>query len=141
MKKVRVLKEMPFAKVGEEFELPPDGTWCIDNDCEGKKTWFGLEILKLIDNGWLEWVEEEKSLTRKIFEKFNSESINYRYKESLCATFAQIAREHYQEDFKKRLDSIQKHLEDLESTGDIQVRSKWSWKGFIDMHRKALEDA
>ena len=53
MKKVRVLKEMPKVRVGEE----------VFATCDLFYTWrdsVGIDFL--ITNGWLEWVEEDKSL-------------------------------------------------------------------------------
>ena len=53
-KKVRVLKEMPFAKVGEELSF--EDYFLMD-----AKTNSDV----LFATGWLEWVEEEKSLEEK----------------------------------------------------------------------------
>jgi len=65
MKRVRVLKDMPFAKVGEEFDISIDG-FIIDNKCDGM--YIGLDPSTFVRDGWLEWVEEPKSLEEKMKE-------------------------------------------------------------------------
>lgn len=61
MKRVRVLKEMPFAKVGQMFEKSLGTTlFCIGGILYTQQNVDGL-IGK-----WLEWVEEEKSLEEKL---------------------------------------------------------------------------
>lgn len=59
MKKVRVLKEMPFAKIGLVEESDNSGYFHIG---ECTVIWNPKEIQKWIDTGWLEWVKEPKEL-------------------------------------------------------------------------------
>ncbi len=73
MKKVRVLKEMPFAKVGD----------VIDTKLFPCDLYFFLT-----KNKYIEWVEEPKSLEEK-FDIFLGGGFNAR------RGLAQIAREHY----------------------------------------------
>lgn len=54
MKKVRVLKEMPSYPEGLEFNIERNDELC------------GHKVYCLIEDGWLEWVEEPKSLEEKI---------------------------------------------------------------------------
>lgn len=113
MKKIRVIKDLPFAKVGEEFDLNCDGELYI---WSGRHTIIMIE--KMIKDGWLEWVEEPKTLEDKFRDKYSvwyPESPN-NYK---MIALAHIAKEHYLEVFDKfntgkivevELDAIIKHI-------------------------------
>ena len=58
--KVRVIKEMPTCKVGEEFNWNDDSLFLIfGTNGYGNMKW-------LIENGWLEEVKEEKTLKEKL---------------------------------------------------------------------------
>lgn len=64
MRKVRVLREMPFAKVGDTAIESRDGSFYI----KGQKSvdcYTRFQVDYLIEDGWLSWVEEEKSLEEK----------------------------------------------------------------------------
>ena len=62
MKKIRVLKELPFGKVGTVIEQS-----CRDGDYKFVSKRFAqyftdFEVDNMIEDGWLEYVEEKKSL-------------------------------------------------------------------------------
>ena len=67
MRRVRVEREMPFAKVGEVFDTgnyPSFGLQVVFEGCVlGKE-----QIDKLIKDGWLSYVEEPKSLDNILHE-------------------------------------------------------------------------
>ncbi len=67
MKKVRVIKEMPFAKVGTVIELDEvRSNSIVINTIDGLYYRFVKdELTYLIEDKWLEWVKEEKSLEEK----------------------------------------------------------------------------
>jgi len=88
MRKVRVEKEMPFAKVGEEFEVKD-----YHIRVGGLRPFQSYPIMQLVADGWLSWVEEEKSLEEK-FEKLGSSF-------SGKNAYANIAKSHYLEVFEK----------------------------------------
>jgi len=92
MKKVRCIKEMPFCKVGEVFEVDNSG-------CLVFKTTISYEVDKSVKDGWLEWVEEEKSLELKledIFSACSTGTCNNIISKIICTT-----REHYLAVFDK----------------------------------------
>jgi len=63
--KVRVIKEMPFAKVGEMYEIGKK--WIVENDWTTNALAFSdCEVLKMLRDGWLEEVKEEESLADMI---------------------------------------------------------------------------
>jgi len=105
-KRVRVLKEMPFAKIGEEFEI----------DENSFQTWdFQRGILKaqdLVDYGIWKWVEEEKSLWEKLAES-NLNGDDYK-------TQAQIAEAHYRSKFDAALESEMSSAQLLEDFSVIR---------------------
>lgn len=96
MKKVRVLKEMPFAKVGEESYTIEHGIFQYGQQLGGYNLYV-KDIDKWIKDGWLEWVEEPKSLEEKLEQlKLRVTAENYitlKYEDT--ALVAQIAKEHY----------------------------------------------
>ena len=118
LKRVRILKEMPWVRVDEDFALDKNGEWFL----HPAVVHSSFAIQKMIDWGWLEWVEEDKSLEEKIEAKLLrtgetlEANVHYRSKE-----LAQIAREHTLEVFDKA------HRE----FGNVHI---------FDI-RKALEDA
>ena len=96
MKKVRVLKEMPFAKVGEELDLNDNTPFWGYITKGGSSVCPSIETL--MNDGWLEWVEEEKRLEDKFIDS--------------CTTFGEttkwevlvsVAKQHTLEVVKKAL--------------------------------------
>ena len=87
-KRVKVLKDMPFAKAGDILIL--------DNALQlrGKGEWhFGrIEVARMILNGWLEEVKE-KSLADKMMKKKH-----WTLSEDSANDLAQIANEHYEKE-------------------------------------------
>ncbi len=102
MRKVKCIKELPFCKIGEEFEML-HGLYCNfnNNHCAAKKgtNWFPVDVL--IKDGWLEWVEEEKSLE----EELHSELYQH-IGTSGCHLVARIARKHENKRYLKVLDKL-----------------------------------
>ena len=101
MKEVRVLKEMPFAKVGEEFEVNDQyidfgNGW----SCSG-----GQAIGQNIDAGWLEWVKEERSLEEEFDEADNNAPARLI---SSNRSKAQIATDHERKRYMKKFDKAVK---------------------------------
>lgn len=91
MKKVRVLKEMPFAEVGKELTIS-----------EGQDQWLEpIRINELVKRGWLEWVEEEKILEERFAENCEKLVIYEKNAEvselikCLWKEHAQIAKKHF----------------------------------------------
>ena len=69
MKKVRVLREMPFAKVGEEFELDCNSAETLNIKANvGRYSFTAQQISALVYTGWLSYVEEPKSLDNILHE-------------------------------------------------------------------------
>ena len=103
MKKVRVIKEMPFAKVGDVFEIYD--TAYVSNAIKPGKVagmYEDLCVDSFIREGWLEYVEEEKSLEEKLNVWFKNKVRQYQSSKSLDGgQVAQIAKEHYLEVFNK----------------------------------------
>lgn len=91
MRRVKVLKEMPFAKVGEEINTL-DFCFLIA---------FGGTQESLIKDGWLEYVEEEKTLEEKIKEQVITTTSCSTLNDTSCKSLSQIAKEHYLEVFDK----------------------------------------
>lgn len=98
MKKVRVLKELPGQKIGVELLIDEDSGITL----KGQNYWIPIEedeVLQMIEDGWLEYVEEERTLQKKIsetpFERCeNHEGLLYIDYPS-CAAFSNVAREHF----------------------------------------------
>lgn len=62
MRKVRVLREMPYGKVGEIWKENSGGYY---SDIS-----FGITAVnKMVKDGWLEWIEDPKTLVDKFKEK------------------------------------------------------------------------
>lgn len=105
MKRVRVLKEMPFAKVWEEFEVTEFNLKHEDDYCTIGDFNVDMKTLeKWFYDGWLEWVEEDKSLADEIHGEWikpgvDAVTINKERAESI----AQIAKEHYQKKFDETI--------------------------------------
>jgi len=86
MRKVRVLKATPYFKVGD-----------ILND---SVFWPYEDFLNnLIKNGWLEWVEEDKSLEEEFSDTAKKSRNFYMNSDLWHSLFAKIAKEHYQKKF------------------------------------------
>ena len=86
-KRVKVLKDMPFAKAGDILIL--------DNALQlrGKGEWhFGrIEVARMILNGWLEEINNESLLSKFM------DSRTFLHAES-AEEFAKIANEHYEKE-------------------------------------------
>lgn len=95
--RVRVLKEMPFAKVGYIFENLQTGIITINGVLI-----YPAEIENWINNGWLEEVKEEQTLAEK-FEAVTKQNIvtfeTYKLNPKLAKHLSDIARQHYLERF------------------------------------------
>ncbi len=126
--KVRVLKKLPFAEVGEVINISDGdyfGTFDMFNleskglDCGIYKEKKPVHVFDMINKGWLEKVKEE-SLTKIIYKKYE-QYLNWSDAEKL----AQIAKEHYLEVFDKSYDKgVDKNCDSC-----------------INVGRKALEQA
>jgi len=97
-KRVRVLKEMPFAKVGFEYQINLTKHIFI-----GGMELSTHELEDLIDRNWLEWVEEDKSLAQKY------KDIGKVY-DNTAEEMAQIADIHYKEYYQKKFDEAADEL-------------------------------
>ena len=113
MKKVKVLKEMPFAKVGNEFELCEAGWLKLTSIKDDYLPIRPQEVQQMIKDGWLEWVEEEKSLPCKIMESYP------RLTKMESVGSAHLAKEHCLEVFDEALKNyalnMRQHDKDQES--------------------------
>ena len=92
MKRVRVLQDMPFAKVGDEIVIYfyNGVTESLKQGlCIGEQT-FDL----IIEQGWLEWIEEEKSLEDKLIDNYNKNKYSLNVNRCMKDN-AQIAKEHF----------------------------------------------
>jgi len=78
-------------------------------------------------------LEEPKTLK----EKFIEADVDNKNFLSINKIKAQIAKEH----IKPILDGISLNLHDLEKIGDISINSGMTWKGFMEVYYKDLEDA
>ena len=92
MKKIRVLKEMPFAKVGEiipetvMYSMYPENT------------------KRLISEGWLEWVEEEKTLKEVLIDFKNK--VKASSSDEIIGEIANTVKQHTLEVFDKAMKGI-----------------------------------
>ena len=97
MKKVKVIKEMPFAKVGDIWDVKDRGlnhttrTFTLTT-----VPYKDTPVEPMIRDGWLEWVEEPKSL-EEIFKDYYNQEGGYPNYEDL----AKIAYNHYKDIFDK----------------------------------------
>lgn len=103
IKRVRVLREMPFAKVGEEFE--PNGLLVTIGKIY---TWskFTCSANALVDGGWIEWVEEEKSLEDKFMDvelPKDGEMCGNCFGPKATKILFQIATDHFKEKFNEAI--------------------------------------
>jgi len=101
-KRVRVLKEMPFAKVGEVLFLSDHDELIFEKSGIVMVVYIHTAVLTLVKDGYLEWVEKDNSLE----EEFTSDGINvpdglggFEHKYIKCDVAAQIADTHYQKKF------------------------------------------
>jgi len=129
MKKVRVLKEMPFAKVGEELELEEDKPIC-----ESKLSKFGFYVYHLVAHGWCEYIEEPKSLEEKFTDKFKSDQFFVMSNEMRARCFAHVAHEHEK---KVHIDAFKEEVERIDGLGLLE---KSIFLKIIPIFLKALED-
>jgi hypothetical protein len=91
MKKVRVEKEMPFVEVGEVLEVDNSSGIIIRNS-----KFFPSEVFDLIAQGWLSWVEDDKSLEEKLSLKLYGWGHNVKHN-VFGEELAQIVKKHYQQ--------------------------------------------
>ena len=85
MKKIRVIKDMPFAKVGTVWKLHGEVV-IIDTTTEHEAYYDATEMVQL---GYFEWVEEPKTLAQKLEE---GDEFGKNYKD-----LAMIAKEYFQQ--------------------------------------------
>ena len=122
MKRVRVCKEMPFAKVGEELEVKMEGDWQYI-ETGGERPIMQYPVIALINRGWLEWVEEDKSLEEKIYNWYTDGhyiECTDKWDRDNAKELAQIAKDYHLAVFDKerrdnRLGTIQDLRKALES--------------------------
>jgi len=105
MKKVRVKREMPFAEVGEEFEVTEFN--CFDF----KSVALHIDnVDEWIKDGWLEWVEEPKSFDEKILEVFflndHAHETAAHWRGAIRSDVKRVAKDHMLEVFDKAIDGI-----------------------------------
>ena len=119
MKRVRVCKEMAFWQVGEIYELDDMGRIYVKYGFRDVRI-HADSIERMIKDGWLSWVEEDKSLEARIYDwyskKQNEEGWHEVKDESM--ELAQIARDHSVAVFDKELKRISDERGTL-SEGDI----------------------
>lgn len=139
MRKVRVLKAMPFAEVGEivEFELDESakGNGDVYNIVSKSCSIDNME--HWIDNRILEWVEEEKSLEEEfklyknietIYEDHSSIPVEKRgtyLTHKSCRRLSQIARQHENKRYLRVTN------EAIDNFYDFSVKEKTSLADFI----------
>lgn len=111
MIKVRVTKNMPFSPLGKEFELCHNGT-LIFVDTTGPISEYEIEreeVFEWIRKGWLEFVEEEKSLEDKFISDFNKQS-NYITHEQraikACVTAKEDQKRYYMNKFDEAVEEL-----------------------------------
>ena len=106
--KVRVKKELPFAKVGEEMPVNDEGKIFVrygKNAHPVCKIW----VDRMIEDGWLEEVREEESLKEK-FHNHNLAHGAYHY-DLHPDELADIARKHERERYMRKFDEAIKSFE------------------------------
>lgn len=86
MKKIRVIREMPKMKVGEEIE---------------NAEVFFVSTDYLIKNGWIEYVEEPKSLEQKLKDIYETETGQYIYSPNFISV---LALKHFLEIFDRTVE-------------------------------------
>ena len=118
--KVRVLKEMPFAKIGKVFEVDfSNPRWVIK--CGGVE----YPSQSLLMDGWIEEVKGES-----LEDKFLIEMMTFTEHEENFIKLAKIAKEHYLEVFDKAFKPIR----------DDVAWGK-AFQDYINRGRKAIEEA
>lgn len=94
--KIRILKDLPWAKVGETITLNDEGDWRVRNSFN----WWVLasDIITLADTGWIEIVEEKKTLEQELIEVGLGD----------CESrdIVEICREHFLDALPKSLDAF-----------------------------------
>lgn len=111
-KQIEVLKELPWAKIGERFEIPDDGDYKPER--YPYMVYVG-EIDFLAKKGWIKFIDEKKTLDKKL-SKICSNSW-------LRGEIIEICRAH----FLEALPSINDTISALEGKG-------------INMCRKAIRE-
>ena len=91
MKKVRVIKVMPFVEVGSEWNISHDAGYIKDDSAD---IYDGLCPSKLIQDGYLEWVKKPRSLEKLFLERLRKDgNIGI----ELLADLVDIARNHFRD--------------------------------------------
>ena len=95
MKKVRVLRVMPFAKIGDQWYVDAEGM-IYERDGNCALLYQGVYPDQFIKEGWLEWVNEEKSLSDKFLNAiYDNDVSGHDLGKSSINELAQTAKEHY----------------------------------------------
>lgn len=86
MIKAKVLKEMPKLKVGDIIEVCSDAQSGFVKNCLHSDRCGGMTYEEAVMAGWLEWIDEEKSL----YDKFH----DYNGKQKCCnpVTLSEISK-------------------------------------------------
>lgn len=131
MRKVRVTREMPFAKVGEEFEIGAGYAIRIPTRMNYCEYYFKEDIEYLIKTSWLEYVEEKKTLKEKILDiKYRVCGDGYiELKEEDASYTSVVAKEHF-----------------MQILDDIEIKycnhsSREDYISALEDFRKAIEEA
>ena len=131
MKRVKVEREMPFAKVGEYFEITPNSLNNI-----GCTTYSWDSFMRLIEGNWLSWVEEEKSLEEEFlghcfFQGFDDSCIKRHVKFDIGAKgLAKIAEAYYKKRFDEAIVEYDKtHGQENRVSQRVAVRAALFGKG------------
>ena len=128
---LKVERDMPFAKKGDVFSISRNGNLYITSIDETFISYGFFEIKRMIKDGWLSEVVEEKTLV----EKFHRWTIdNHRafdsaseWKSELCKAFARM--------------SNTAHLKAFDRAAKEWERKDWvTVCAFLEYLRKALED-
>jgi len=117
MKKIRVTRDMPFAKVGEIFD--PNELTKMIRSFNGNIMRREDCIHRMIRDGWIEFVKEDKSLEEKIINKYGKLSTEYFTDNfnDFIRNFSNIAKEHHIDIIKKRFNI----KDDYFSLGEKQI--------------------
>ncbi len=123
--KVRVIKEMPFAKVGEILELEHGISF------EWNKNHHSISYEMLIGMDWLEEVKEE-SLEDKLRNGINRLGVG-----ATAPVIAKMANDHYKQEVLEAFDGIA-HGKPICLGGNLSDTAS-SLSRFVKDQRKALE--
>lgn len=103
MKKVRVIKEIPFIRVGKIIELNPDDGIGYKNTSL-RYSWDKVELL--VEDGWLEYVEEEKSLVMQVHDILRTFPEGSKGSLACALEIKRFMHDHYKERFDKVVDNV-----------------------------------